>query len=173
MRAMHLRRSLALLGGALLLAAPLTSCGFDLATNQVNTIAAGTNNRDTSVDVLGAAVVSGEEGSGTFVATFVNNDVEEPATVESLEPQDAGAAQVVDFTPIEIAPNGLVNLAEEDQRVVVEGDLAAGDNLPMVVQLGSGDTVELDVPVVPNCNEWEGIDANPGDCEVAEPEGEH
>ena len=170
---MHLRRSLALLGGALLLAAPLSSCGFDLATNEVNTIAAGANDRDTSVDVLGAVVVSGEEGSGPFIATFVNNDLEEPATVESLEPQEPGTAQVTDFTPVEIAPNGLVNLADGDQGFVVEGDFAAGDFLPMVIGLEGGDTVELDVPVVPNCREWEGLDSHVQDCEVAEPVGEH
>jgi hypothetical protein len=173
MRAMHLRRSLALLSGALLLAAPLSSCGFDRATNKVNQIAAGTNNRDTSVDVLGAAVVSGEEGSGTFVATFVNNDLAEPAAVESLEAQDEQMAQVIDFTPIEIEPNGLVNLAESDERVAVEGDFEAGDRLPMVVSMAGGDAVEIDVPVVTNCDQWEGIDPVPGDCEVGEPVGEH
>ncbi len=173
MRAMHSRRSLALLTGALLLAAPLSSCGFDLATNEVNQIAAGTNNRDSSVDVLGAVVVSGEEGKGTFVATFVNNDVTEPATVDSVGAQDPAAAEVVDFTPVEVAPNGLVNLAEDDQGILVEGDFAAGDYLPMVIELSGGDPIEVDVPVVPNCDQWEGIDPIPGDCEVAEPVGEH
>jgi len=170
---MHLPRSLALLGGALLLAAPLSSCGFDLATNRVNQITPGASDRETSVDVLGAVVVSGEEGSGTFIATFVNNDVEEPATVESLEGQDTGTARVTDFSPVEIEPNGLVNLADGDQGFEVEGDFAAGDVLPMVVGLEGGDTVELEVPVVPNCREWEGLDPNVQDCEIAEPVGEH
>ena len=169
---MHLRRSLALLSGALLLAAPLSSCGFDPQTNQINTIAAGANDRDLSVDVLGAVVVSAEEGSGTFVATFVNNDLDEPATVESIEAQDPEAAQVTDFSPIEIDPGALVNLAEDDQGVAVEGDVAAGDVLPLTLQV-AGETVELDVPVVPNCREWEGLDGVGGDCEIAEPVGEH
>ena len=172
MRAMHLRRSLALLSGALLLAAPLSSCGFDRATNKVNQIVPGSSNRDTSVDVLGAVVVSGQEGSGTFVATFVNNDLGESATVESVAAEGDANAQF-DFTPVEVAPNGLVNLATEDDRVPVEGDFAAGDYLPTVVTLQGGDTVALDVPVVPNCYQWEGLDANAGDCEVAEPVGEH
>ena len=171
MRAMHLRRSLALLSGALLLAAPLSSCGFDLATNEVNQIVPASSDRDTSVDVLGAVVVSGEPGSGTFVATFVNNDLAEPATVDSLEGQDE-TVEVGDFTPVEIAPNGLVNLAEEPERVAVEGDFEAGDRLPMVFQIGA-DTVEMTVPVVTNCDQWEGIDPVPGDCEVGEPVGEH
>jgi len=173
MRAMHLRRSLALLSGAILLAAPLSSCGFDLATNKVNTIAAGTNNRVASVDVLGAVVVSAEEGSGTFIASFVNNSTSESASVESLEPQGETSAQVVDFSPVEVEPNSIVNLAEDDQGIAVEGEFAAGDRLPMVVTLSGGDRVEIDVPVVPNCHEWEGLDGAGGDCEVAEPEGEH
>lgn len=170
---MHLRRSLALLSGALLLSAPLASCGFDPATNRINTITPGATNRDASVDVLGAVVVSAEEGSGTFIASFVNNDLSEPATIEALEPQGETSAQVVDFSPIEVEPNSLVNLAEDDQGVGVEGDFAAGDRLPMVVRLSSGDPVEIDVPVVPNCREWEGIDGTGGDCEPAEPVGEH
>ena len=56
---------------------------------------------------------------------------------------------------------------------MVEGDFAAGDFLPMVIGLEGGDTVELDVPVVPNCREWEGLDSHVQDCEVAEPVGEH
>lgn len=173
MRAMHLRRSLALLSGALLLAAPLSSCGFDPATNRINTVAAGTSDRDQSVDVLGAVVVSAEEGSGTFIATFVNNSTTDSASVDGLGPQGETQAQAVDFSPIDLEPGSLVNLAEDDQGVTVEGDFAAGDVLPLVVQLSGGETVELGVPVVPNCREWEGLDGTGGDCEVAEPVGEH
>jgi hypothetical protein len=54
------RRSWALAAGALLLAVPLSSCGFDKATEREYTPAAGANNRDASVDVLGAAIVSAE-----------------------------------------------------------------------------------------------------------------
>lgn len=171
MRPMHLRRTLALATGAILLAAPLTSCGFDRATNRINTIAAGTNNRDASVDVLGAVVVSAQPGSGTFIATFVNNDTTASATVDKLEPQAGTDAQVVDFSPLDLDPNSMVNLAEDDQGVQVTGDFEAGDRLPMVVELEGGDLVEVDVPVVPNCREWEGLDGTGGDCEVAEPVG--
>ena len=171
MRAMPLRRSLALLSGALLLAAPLSSCGFDPATNEINDITPGATDRDQVVDVLGAVVVSAEEGSGTFIASFVNNSTTEPASVEGLSGQADAPAQVSDFSPIELEPNTLVNLAEEDQGVVVEGDFAAGDVLPMVVELSDGESVQMNIPVVPNCREWEGLDGSGGDCEVAEPEG--
>jgi hypothetical protein len=170
---MHMRRTLTLAIGALLLAAPLSSCGFDLATDRIYTPAAGTNNRDASVDVLGAAIVSAESGSGTFIATFVNNDLEEEATVDGLTPAADADATVGDFAPITVPPNGLVNLAADDQGgVPVTGDgVNAGGVLSMTVQLSGGQVVELDVPVVTNCGEFEGIDGTGGDCEIAEPEG--
>ncbi len=34
--------------------------------------------------MLGAVVVSGQDGSGTFIASFSNNDQDEPATVVSI-----------------------------------------------------------------------------------------
>lgn len=173
MRRMHLRRTLALLSGAILLTGPLAACGFDAATNRVNTIAPGTSDRDASVDVLGAVIVSAEAGSGTFVASLVNNSLEEAATVEAITPQDPEAAEIVDFSPIEVDPNVLVNLAEDDQGVQVEGDFEAGGHVPMVIEIAGGEMVELDVPVVSNCRSYEGVDGVGGECEVAEPEGEH
>jgi hypothetical protein len=173
---MHMRRSLALLSGAILLTAPLSSCGFDDATNRVNTITAGASDRDTTVDVLNAVVVSAQEGSGTFIATFVNNDTEEDATVEAIESE---AAQV-DFTPIQIDPGGLYNLArEEDANVTVEGELGAGATVPLRIQLSGGQVVELDAPVVPSCDEWEGLDVTSSgasseeQCEIEHEEGAH
>jgi hypothetical protein len=173
MPAMHLPRSLALLTGALLLTAPLGACGFDPATNRVYTPAAGVNERDAPVDVLNAVVVSAAEGSGTLVASFVNNSLEEEASVERIAAQDQAGAQLPDFRPIEVPPNTLVNLAEDDQGITVEGDFAAGDVLPMVIELAGGELIEIDVQVVSNCGAFEGIDGTGGDCEVAEPVGEH
>ena len=173
MRAMHLRRSLALLSGTLLLTAPLGACGFDPATNRVNNIAPGAEHRETTVDVLGAVIVSAEEGSGTFVASFVNNSLEDEATVQTIAAQAETGVQVPGFQPIEVPPNTLVNLAEDDQGITVDGDFAAGDVIPMVVELSGGELIEIDVPVVPNCGAFEGIDGTGGDCEVAEPVGEH
>jgi hypothetical protein len=173
MRAMQkTRRSWALAVGALLLAAPLSSCGFDNATERVYTPAAGTNNRDATVDVLGAVIVSAEEGSGTFVATFVNNDQEEDGVVEAITPEDE--AIQFDFSPVTVPPGGMVNLAAEgEEGVPVEGEISAGGVVPVTVQVSGGEVLEMTVPVVPNCNEFAGIDGTGGDCEVAEPEGEH
>jgi len=170
---MHLRRSLALVSGALLLTAPLASCGFDLATDQVNTIAPGATDRDATIDVLNAVIVSAEEGSGVFVTTLVNNDTDEPGTLEGITSGDE-SLQVGQFSPIEVEPSGLVNLAGEGQQAIpVEGELAAGDVVTMTLQLSGGQVVELDVPVVANCGDFAGLDGAGGECEVGEPVGEH
>ena len=168
---MQLRRSLALVSGALLLTAPLAACGFDPATNRVNTITQGTSDRDGTVDVLNALIVSAEEGSGVFITTLVNNDLDNEASLDALVADDAEAIQVGEFSPITIDPNGLVNLAgEAAEGIPVEGELAAGDVVPMTLELSDGQVVQLDVLVVPNCDEFAGIDGEGGDCEVAEAE---
>ncbi|MEJ7795365.1 MAG: hypothetical protein WKF50_07425 [Nocardioides sp.] len=168
---MQLRRSLALVSGALLLTAPLTSCGFDPATNRVNTITQGTTDRDGTVDVLNAVIVSADEGSGVFITTLVNNDLENEATLDSLAADDAEAVQVGEFSAITVDPNGLVNLAADDQEgIPVEGELAAGDVIPMTLQLSGGQVVQLGVPVVSNCEEFAGLDGEGGECEVTETE---
>lgn len=168
---MQIRRSLALLSGALLLAAPLASCGFDPSTGDINNIAQGTSDRDGTVDVLNAVVVSAEEGSGVFIATLVNNDLEQDASLDAVSADDAEAVQVGEFTGVTIDAGGMVNLASDDQGIPVEGEVAAGTFIPMTLQLSEGQVVELDVLVVPNCDEFEGIDGTGGECGVTEAEG--
>lgn len=169
---MLLRRSLALVSGALLLTAPLASCGFDPATDRVNTHTPGTSDRDGTVDVLNAVIVSADEGSGVLITTLVNNDNDNEASLDSVTADDGEAVQVGQFSPISVDPNGMVNLAAEDQQgIPVQGELAAGDVVPLTLQLSGGQVVQLDVPVVWNCEEFAGIDGEGGDCEVAESEG--
>ena len=57
---MHFRRKIALaLTGAMLAVPALSSCGFNKATDRVYTPAAGVNDQDTKVDVLGAVGKAG------------------------------------------------------------------------------------------------------------------
>ena len=71
---MQTRRSPRLVAGALVLALPLLgSCGFNKATDQEYTQAAGINDRDGDVDVLSAVIVAAQPDSGTFVASLSNN----------------------------------------------------------------------------------------------------
>ena len=161
---MHLRRSLALAAGALALAVPaLSSCGFDYATDRIYTPAAGVNDRDATVDVLGAVVVSAEEGSGVFVASFSNNSNEEEGLVEGIEGEVTAEA----FEPVEVPVGGFVNLADEGGAEVT-GDFEAGNFVSLTILFGDGEQVQMDVPVVPNCGVYEGLDgvSDPEQCEV-------
>ena len=180
---MQLRRSARLLtaAGALLLAAPvLSSCGFNYATDRPYTPGAGTNDQDGEVDVLGAVVVSAEDGSGTLVTTFSNNSEEEPATVSAIAGggDDAGLT-IGDFDPIEIAPGGYVNLASEDSPITVEGEFTPGEFLSLEFTFGDGTSSSFDVPAVADCYEYAGLDATAEtgtpaeDCVPEESEVEH
>jgi hypothetical protein len=152
----------------------LTSCGFDYATDRIYTPATGVNNREASVDVLGAVIVSAQEGSGTFVASFANNSTEESATVESLEGVDQEPLTADGFSTVDVPAGGLVNLADEE-GVPVNGEFAAGDFVPVTIEFGNGERVELDVPVVTNCGYYEGLDgpSSPDQCESEPAPAEH
>ena len=167
---MRLRRSQAMLTGTLLLMVPASvSCsaiGSDAATNRPYTPAAGANERTAGVDVLGAVVVSAQGGSGTFIATFVNNSATDPATVSMIN-SAPGAQQLTvgEFPPITVPARGLNNLAAEgNSGIPVSGDFAAGGFLALQITLGSGETVDLKVPVVPDdeqfINEFQGLDTS-------------
>lgn len=170
---MHLRQSVRLLAaaGALVLATPvLASCGFDYATDRVYTPGSGVNDREADVDVLSAVVVSAQTKSGTFIASFANNDAEEPATVTSIAGSGDDADLKVDsFDPIEIAPQGLVNLAT-DGGIEITGDLAAGDTVSLTISFGDGSSVDMTMPVVAACGDYAGLDTS-GTGQITAPSG--
>ena len=154
-------RPLAIAAAVLALAAPLSSCGFDYATERDYTPGSGANNRDGVVDVLSAVVVSGAEGSGTFVASLSNNDIEEEQTFTGLSAGDGAAVEAAEFEPVEIVAGGLVNLAEPPAEIVLTGEFTAGDVVPLAVDFGNGERVMINVPVVPDdSGYWEGMDAS-------------
>jgi hypothetical protein len=142
------------------LAAPLSSCGFDYATDRDYTPGSGANNREGAVDVLSAVVVSAAEGSGTFVASLSNNESEEEQTFTAVAGEDASVT-AAEFEPIAITPGGIVNLAEPAAGIVLTGDFKAGDVVPLTVDFGNGERVSLNVPVVADdTGYWEGMDAS-------------
>ena len=154
--------------GVIALATVLSSCGFNYATDREYTPAAGSNDQDASVDVLGAVVVSAQDGSGTFIASFANNSQDNDATVLTIagagEDADVTAA---DFSPIVVPPAGLVNLAT-DGGVALTGDqVTSGAVVDLTIGLANGENVDLSVPVVPPCHEFEGLDES-GDGSLAE-----
>lgn len=158
---MLFRRNIALAVGALVLATPaLTSCGFNYATDRVNNLAAGVNNRDASVDVLGAVIVSSTDGSGTFIASLANNDQEKVATLDSIEASDQSMPLTVgSFSPIKVRPGSLVNLAVKG-GVPVSGEFKAGDFVPVSIGLSTGERVEMKVPVVTDDDIYAGLDTS-------------
>jgi hypothetical protein len=158
---MQLRMSARVLAaaGALALATVLGSCGFDYATDRVYNPGAGVNDRDAMVDVLAAVVVSAQEGSGTFIASFANNDQENAATVSSIAGAgDDADVQVDSFEPIQIDPGQLVNLATAGGVVLTGDKIESGESVTLEIGFGDGDSVQMDVPIVPPCYEYEGLD---------------
>jgi len=157
---MHLRPHAAA-AAVLALALPLTSCGFDYATDRDYTPASGANNRDGVVDVLSAVVVSAGEGSGTFVASFSNNDADTAATFTALSGDEGNEVTAAEFEPVEIGPGALVNLAEPATGIVVTGDFGSGNVVPLTVDFADGERISLNVPVVTDdAGYWEGMDVS-------------
>lgn len=167
---MHLRRTLALTLAAVLMLA-LTGCVKQFATDRPYTQAAGTNSQDAEVDVLNAVIVATEDGSGTFIATLANNSATDAATFEALEGIDQAQLTATEFSPMEIPALGALNLAT-DGGVEVTGDFALGNFVPVSVQFGNGEQVEMDVPVVTNCGDFAGLDGESDEeaCAVVESE---
>lgn len=152
-------RRIVLGAGALLLATPvLGSCGFNYATNRVNTIEMGTSDISGQVDVLGTVIVSAQPGSGTLVASLVNNSDSASASLDSVGGAQDVPLDAPGLSPIEIAPRGNVTLASED--VAVTGDFTPGDFVPVTLTFSTGQTTVLSVPVVPGCRQWEGYDTS-------------
>ena len=123
---MHLRRSLVAAASALALASTLSSCGFDYATDRVYTPAAGPIDRDATVDVLSAVIVSKAPGSGTFIAGLSNNSGTEAITFEAIRPVGDTSISFEDFEDRRIPRLGFENLSAEGNGIVVTGDFEAG-----------------------------------------------
>ena len=154
---MQSRRSLRLAAGALVLTAPLlTSCGFGKATDMVYTPAEGTNDRAGDVKILSAVVVAAQPNSGTFIATFSNNSLDE-VSLDSVEGAGEPEVSVADIPEGELPPRDFINLADVGGPVVT-GDFAAGRMIPMTLTFSDGQTSTLDVPVVFACDEWADLD---------------
>lgn len=155
---MQPRRSLATALSVLALAVPLSACGFDYATERDYTPGAGTNNREGVVDILSAAVVSAEKGSGTVITTLVNGD-DEARTLTAITGDDGVTAD--EFEPVEIPAAGLVNFAEPELEITLQGDFEAGEFVWLTFTFDDGESTKLSVPVVDNeSSYWAGLDAS-------------
>lgn len=145
---MNLRRSI--VAAAVVLAAPvLSSCGFDPMTDQVYNPGVGVNDRDGAVDVLGAMVVSGTDGSGTIVAGLVNNDeVEGDALTGVTGAGQVSSLQVQAPGPVEVPAGSLVQLADDGQVTVTGEEVRPGTFVELTFSFRNAESVTLDLPVV-------------------------
>lgn len=158
--------------GALMLAAVMSSCGFEVATDRVYTPANGANDRDGVIDVLGALVVSPEPGTGVFIASLSNNSLTEAIELEGLASTDPEALSAAEVSAVEIKPGSLVNLAVSETPITVTGDFEAGNYVPVEITFSNGETASMKVPVVVNCGYYAdiaGVPAGSEQCEIAEP----
>jgi hypothetical protein len=137
------RRRLAALTMVLLVPV-LGACQYQ--TDQVYQPSVGVNNRDGTVDVLGAVVVSTSFSSGTFVASLVNKDLEEPDALTNVTGEGV-EAQVT--APVQIKPESLVNLADTGAVGVAGDNIRPGKFVRLTLEFQSGQKTEVNVPVVP------------------------
>ncbi len=150
MTAVNLRRSVAV--AALVLAAPaLSSCGvnFGAQTDQVYNPSAGVDDRSGTVDVLNALVVSGTDGSGTVIATLVNNDQTHADKLTGVA--GAGRDASLKVTPggaTDIPADGMLNLAT-DGHIYVRGSQVVPGNLARITfSFERGKPITVDAPIV-------------------------
>ncbi len=148
----HRRRLAAV---ATVLALPtLGACGFNYQTDKVYQPSIGVNNRDGTVDVLGAVVVSSTDGRGTFVASLVNKDLKQGHALVSVSGE---SLQAEVLTPVQVAPQSLVNLADAG-AVSVQGEgVTPGKFVRLTLQFDSGQTAKVNAPVVTDTAEYDGV----------------
>jgi len=150
----NVRRSIA--AAAVLLAAPaLSSCGvsFGAQTDQVYNPSVGVDDRSGQVDVLNALIVSGTNGSGTVVATLVNNDQQTDDTLKGV----AGAGKDAGMTvkpggDTTIPAGGLLNLATKGAVTIRGQRVVPGNFVTITFSFDRAQSVTLDVPVVSHSN---------------------
>ena len=95
------------------------------------------------------------------MASLSNNDTDNEQTFTGVSGDEGASITAAEFEPVEIAPGGLVNLAEPPAEIVPTGDFTAGDFVPLTLDFGNGERVMLNVPVVPDdSGYWEGMDAS-------------
>lgn len=180
MKSTSLRRAVFVAVGLVL---ALTACspGFNAQTDQVYQPAEGVVNRDKEVDVLNALIVSGEDGSGTFVANLVNNNVEQADRLVSVSGPEVTvpAAALGGDAATAIPANGALNLAAEGNVAVRGEGVVAGRFVELTLTFASGEAVTIRVPVVRNDGDYTDVPlpserptGNPTDGTTVEPSAE-
>lgn len=153
---MNLRRSLALGAAGLAAMTALSACGFNYPTDRINNLVSGVDYRNGSVDILNAVVVAKQAGTGTFVATFVNNSPGKAVSLQSAA-GDNTSISTVDAPTFTLQPGTMRNLAT-DKGFPVSGSFAMGQFVNISFTFDNGETANLSVPVVADDGQWAGLD---------------
>ena len=147
------RRRLATLALALVLPAALAGCRYQ--TDEIYQPGVGVNNRKGDVDVLGAVVVSGTAGSGIFVASLANKDLDKPATLtEVTGPQGFNITVAKKVT---VPAQGLVNLANLGAVQVNGPDVDSGNFVRLTLNFDTGQSTQVNVPIVDKDGEFSSV----------------
>ena len=150
---MNVRRCIAV---AALVAAPvLSSCGvnFGAQTDQPYNPAVGVDSRAGEVDVLNALIVSGSDGSGTVVATLVNDDETKPDTLKGVSGAGADSGLQVQLGGnTQIPAAGLLNLADQGEVSAKGKRVVPGNFVKITFSFDRAEAITLDVPVVSSSN---------------------
>ena len=145
------RRRLA--AASLVLLVPLTAaCGFGYQTDQVYQPGVGTDVRSGNVDVLGAVIVSGADGSGTFVASLANKGLDKTVTLTSVTGPQGLEVQLT--APVEVPADGIVNLADKGAVRVAGDAVTYGAYLRLTLAFDDGESTKVNVPVVAREGEY-------------------
>jgi hypothetical protein len=163
--AVNVRRRLAT--AALLLAVPtLTSCtvNFDEQTDKVYNPSVGVDDRSGEVEVLNALIVSGGTGSGTVVATLVNEDQTTADQLKSVAGEGADAAlKVTPGGATTVPAAGLLNLAAQGRIFARGPEVVPGNFVSITFTFQRAKAITVDVPVVDNSGTtYSGVPLPPG-----------
>ena len=105
----------------------------------------------TPAEMRPAVVVSATEGSGTFVASLVNGDLEEPDALTEL----TGEGVQAEITgQLQVEPEALLNLSQTGAVEVTGEDIAPGKFVEMTLTFESGQETTMRVPVVRDDEEF-------------------
>jgi hypothetical protein len=150
------RRRPRLAAASLVILVPaLGACGFNYQTDKVYQPSVGVNNRQGTVDVLGAVVVSGSAGSGTFVASLDNKSGSKIQTLTGITGTDGVQVNLV--KQVQVPPGALVNFADMGVASVTGQAIQAGGFARLTLEFGSGQSARVNAPIVAPENQYSEI----------------
>jgi hypothetical protein len=160
----NVRRSIA--AAVVVLAVPaLSSCGvsFGAQTDQVYNPSVGVDDRSGDVDVLNALIVSGTNGSGTVIATLVDNDQQNADTLKGVAGAGADASATVKVTGDTAIPaGGVLNLADGSGVSITGKRVVPGNFVTLTFSFDRAEAITIGVPVVNASNpDYAGVKVPP------------